>query len=247
MSEEPRRKWDRWLAEFRQRALERMKTCQNVKVLAKELGVARQQLYMWRQQAEGRKKASDPAQFQPCGHMLSSTPTQHPRLKRVNHEGTERACAPWLIARGRSLDVPRLDTILVEPGIANPSDWEACARGGLVPWVTISRFSSFLPYNTELSSRSCLSVAPCSEIPAKTPRERDQESKGLKRSNASGKQPRKCCQSPRALSRTHSKNLQRKSVQRLNRFWSPNGDKVWSIRPGRRFCPGGGIHEAKSR
>jgi len=37
-----------------------MKTCQNVKVLAKELGVARQQLYMWRQQAEGRKKASDP-------------------------------------------------------------------------------------------------------------------------------------------------------------------------------------------
>lgn len=60
MSEEPRKKWDRWPAEFRQRALERMKTCQNVKVLAKELGVARQQLYMWRQQAEGREKASDP-------------------------------------------------------------------------------------------------------------------------------------------------------------------------------------------
>ncbi|HEY6301589.1 MAG TPA: transposase [Terriglobales bacterium] len=60
MSEEPRRKWDRWPAEFRRRALERMKTCQNVKVLSKELGVARQQLYMWRQQADGRKKASDP-------------------------------------------------------------------------------------------------------------------------------------------------------------------------------------------
>lgn len=60
MSEESRRKWDRWPAEFRQRALERMKTCQNVKVLAKELGVARQLLYLWKQQAEGRKKASDP-------------------------------------------------------------------------------------------------------------------------------------------------------------------------------------------
>lgn len=60
MSEEPRRKWDRWSAEFRQRALERMKTCPNVKVLAKELGVARQLLYMWKQQAEGRKKASEP-------------------------------------------------------------------------------------------------------------------------------------------------------------------------------------------
>lgn len=60
MSEELRRKWDRWPAEFRQRALERMKNCQNVKVLAKELGVARQLLYLWKQQAEGRKKASEP-------------------------------------------------------------------------------------------------------------------------------------------------------------------------------------------
>ena len=60
MSEEPRRKWDRFPAEFRQRALEQMKTCQNVKVLAKELGVARQLLYLWKQQAEGRKKASEP-------------------------------------------------------------------------------------------------------------------------------------------------------------------------------------------
>ena len=59
MSEESRRKWDRWPAEFRKRALERMKTCRNVKVLAKELGVARQLLYLWKQQAEGRKKASD--------------------------------------------------------------------------------------------------------------------------------------------------------------------------------------------
>jgi transposase-like protein len=60
MSEETRRKWDRWSAEFRQRALERMKTCQNVKALAKELGVARQQLYWWKQQVERRQKPSEP-------------------------------------------------------------------------------------------------------------------------------------------------------------------------------------------
>ena len=79
-------------------------------------------------------------------HPLASTPTQHLRPKEVGHEGAGRACAPWLIARGRSLDVPRLDSvalhhssfgsdagsarfaaILVELGIANPSDWEACA------------------------------------------------------------------------------------------------------------------------
>src|ERR1700680_1378078 len=81
-------------------------------------------------------------------HPLASTPTQQLRSKEVGHEGTGRACAPWLIAQGRSLDVPRLDrvdlhhssfgsdagsarfaTILVELGIANPSALEACAGG----------------------------------------------------------------------------------------------------------------------
>jgi transposase-like protein len=60
MSQEPRQKWDRWPAEFRQRALERMKTCDNVKALAKELGVARQQLYWWKQRDEGRSNRREP-------------------------------------------------------------------------------------------------------------------------------------------------------------------------------------------
>jgi transposase-like protein len=71
MSEDPRQKWDRWPAEFRQRALERMKTCENVKTLAKELGVARQLLYLWKQQAEGRRKPSEPGA------------TQDPRDRRI--------------------------------------------------------------------------------------------------------------------------------------------------------------------
>ena len=60
MSEEPRRKWDRYSAAFRQQALERMKTCDNVKSLAKELGVARQQLYWWKQRAEQRANPREP-------------------------------------------------------------------------------------------------------------------------------------------------------------------------------------------
>jgi transposase-like protein len=60
MSEEPRRKWDRYSAAFRQQALERMKTCDNVKALAKELGVARQQLYWWKQRAEQRANSREP-------------------------------------------------------------------------------------------------------------------------------------------------------------------------------------------
>src|ERR1700733_8606609 len=77
---------------------------------------------------------------------LTSTPTHPFGRKGGVREAPARACAPWLIAGGASLDVPRLDrvalhhssfgsdagsarfaTILVEIGIANPSDWEACA------------------------------------------------------------------------------------------------------------------------
>jgi hypothetical protein len=76
----------------------------------------------------------------------ASTPTQHLRPQEVGHEGPGRTRAPWLIARGRSLDTPRLDrvtlhhssfgsdaaaarfaTILVELRIANSCDWKACA------------------------------------------------------------------------------------------------------------------------
>jgi len=60
MSEELRRKWDRYSAAFRQQALERMKTCDNVKALAKELGVARQQMYWWKQRAEQRANPREP-------------------------------------------------------------------------------------------------------------------------------------------------------------------------------------------
>ena len=59
MSEESKRKWTHWPAEFRQRALEQMKTSPSVTALAKELGVDRQLLYVWKQQAEGRRKGSE--------------------------------------------------------------------------------------------------------------------------------------------------------------------------------------------
>ena len=72
MSEEPRQKWDRWPANFRQRALDLMKACKNVKALAKELGVARQQLYWWKQQAEGRQKPMEPG-----------APEEDPRDRRI--------------------------------------------------------------------------------------------------------------------------------------------------------------------
>lgn len=56
MSEEPRRKWERWSPALRQRALERMRRGENVEALAQELGAPRSLLYWWKQRAEGRLK-----------------------------------------------------------------------------------------------------------------------------------------------------------------------------------------------
>ena len=49
--------------EFRQQALERLKTCHNVTALARELGIRRKWLYEWRNQARAAvANASGPAQ-----------------------------------------------------------------------------------------------------------------------------------------------------------------------------------------
>ena len=59
MSERAKRKWERRSAAFRESALERMKRGENVRALAKELGVPRSLLDWWKQQAEGRLKPKE--------------------------------------------------------------------------------------------------------------------------------------------------------------------------------------------
>ena len=48
------RKWRRHTLEFKRQAVERMKTCENVEALTRELKVQRKLLYVWRRQFEGR-------------------------------------------------------------------------------------------------------------------------------------------------------------------------------------------------
>ena len=48
------RNWRRHTAEFKRQAVERMKTCDNIEALAKELGIQRKLLYTWKYQLEGR-------------------------------------------------------------------------------------------------------------------------------------------------------------------------------------------------
>jgi transposase-like protein len=84
MSEQSRRKWDRWSPEFRERALEQMKTSRNIKALAKKLGVSRQLLYWWKLQSEERKEASEPrASEDPRDRRIRELEKQVGELKGV--------------------------------------------------------------------------------------------------------------------------------------------------------------------
>jgi transposase-like protein len=47
-------KWRRHSLEFKRQAVERMKTCENIHELARELKLERKLLYTWRYQFEGR-------------------------------------------------------------------------------------------------------------------------------------------------------------------------------------------------
>jgi hypothetical protein len=47
-------KWRRHALEFKRQVVERMKTCQNIHELARELKIERKLLYTWRYQFEGR-------------------------------------------------------------------------------------------------------------------------------------------------------------------------------------------------
>jgi transposase-like protein len=47
-------KWRRHTQEFKRQAVERMKTCENIGALARELKLQRKLLYTWKYQFEGR-------------------------------------------------------------------------------------------------------------------------------------------------------------------------------------------------
>ena len=51
------RQWRRHSVEFKKQAVERMKTADNIEALARELGIERKLLYVWKNQFEGRPEA----------------------------------------------------------------------------------------------------------------------------------------------------------------------------------------------
>lgn len=73
--------WRRHSREFKQQAVERMKGCDNIHELARELGVERKLLYTWKYQLEGRPEKNH-ANY--LGRVAPETVEM--RLRRENQE-----------------------------------------------------------------------------------------------------------------------------------------------------------------
>lgn len=54
MAKASKPKWRRHSVEFKRQAVERMKTCENIRELARELEIQQKLLYTWKYQFEGR-------------------------------------------------------------------------------------------------------------------------------------------------------------------------------------------------
>jgi transposase-like protein len=66
-------------------AVERMKRCENITALSEELGIARRQLYLWREQLDPIEGRSEPATESPREATLRK---ENHQLKRVLAEKT---------------------------------------------------------------------------------------------------------------------------------------------------------------
>src|SRR5436190_24066423 len=73
-------KWRRHTLEFKRQVVERMKTCQNVHELARELKLQRKLLYTWKYQLEGRPEPR---------HANLGTTAQERKEKRLREEITQ--------------------------------------------------------------------------------------------------------------------------------------------------------------
>jgi transposase-like protein len=72
--------WRRHSREFKQQAVERMKGCENIHALARELGVERKLLYSWKYQFEGRPEKNH------ANYGKAGEETTEARLRRENRE-----------------------------------------------------------------------------------------------------------------------------------------------------------------
>src|SRR5271165_4760866 len=75
-------KWRRHTVEFKRQVVERMKTCENIEALARELKLQRKLLYTWKYQFEGRPE--------PRHANLATTAEE----RRPSSDGSVAMCSP---------------------------------------------------------------------------------------------------------------------------------------------------------
>lgn len=97
-------RWTRHSREFKQQAVERMKGCENIHALARELGIERKLLYSWKYQFEGRPEKNH-------ANYLGRSPEQttEDRLRREIRElkealGQKAAELDFFVAALRRLE-----------------------------------------------------------------------------------------------------------------------------------------------
>src|SRR5512138_1849229 len=100
-------KWRRHSLDFKRRAVERMKDCDNIQELARELGIERKLLYTWKWQFEGRPEKNH-ANY--CGEPVAET--TEVRLRREIAElkqalGEKAAEADFFVAALRRVNRDR--------------------------------------------------------------------------------------------------------------------------------------------
>ena len=77
------RKWRRHTVEFKRQAVERMKACENIGALARELQIERKLLYTWKHQLEGPPEArSANLQVDPEERRILKLEREVDRLKK---------------------------------------------------------------------------------------------------------------------------------------------------------------------
>ncbi len=88
-------KWRRHTVEFKRQVVERMKTCQNIHELARELKIERKLLYTWKYQFEARPIIAG-LQAGPSARATLCRTQQNPRSPAGCRSVARRSAAFWL-------------------------------------------------------------------------------------------------------------------------------------------------------
>lgn len=102
------RKWRRHTVEFKRQAVDRMKVAENVRGLARELGIQQKLLYSWKYQLEGRPEP---------GHANLATDAEERKEKKFLEQITRLKTA----LADKTLEVDFLKSALLKVAEARPT------------------------------------------------------------------------------------------------------------------------------